>query len=386
MSNIIRDQDLLKNLTDAQLARLMQKPSGEIAPFLVAAEGQRRQAIREQFSGGGPKESVVDTLTKQLANVPQNVNSPMKAPPNIPPPMDMAQAGIGALPEAQQMAEGGRVQPMWTIPSYGNAIPQVMDWVGTKATDLYNYATTPYSRQGGGGSEGETTEDTQMSDTTFPDIGKMTPDKKIPEPKKPRDESSSTAGTSPENKYKAQEAAFRKRIEELYGTEEPSNWDDAQKWFAMSQAIMQPGQNLMQSLAGAGAIYAGAESEQAAQQREADRAREEMMLKYDMDIYAQDRADAAAAATKADDRAWQLQKAAMPTADSKLSYYKELVSGLNKDIAEAMDPRVREALVQQRDALQSRVDAILNSDVPSEDVDRAKMDSELVSSIFNFGR
>ena len=75
MPNIIEQQDLLKGLPDARLMTLLQKPVGDIPPFLVAAEAQRRQQIRQQFAGSGSKESGVDSLTKQLAGVPQNIGS-----------------------------------------------------------------------------------------------------------------------------------------------------------------------------------------------------------------------------------------------------------------------------------------------------------------------
>jgi len=102
MPNIIEQQDLLKGLPDTRLMTLLQNPVGDIPPFLVAAEAQRRQQIRQQFAGSGSKESVVDTLTKQLANVPQNVNAPARTPPTIPqtPPMQ----GVMALQQQQEMA------------------------------------------------------------------------------------------------------------------------------------------------------------------------------------------------------------------------------------------------------------------------------------------
>lgn len=108
MPNIIEQQDLLKSLPDARLAMLLQKPVGDIPPFLVAAEAQRRQTIRQQYGGGAPRESVVDTLTKQLARVPQNIKPEMNTPPQIPPP----QMGIAALPQSEprQMAAGGVVR------------------------------------------------------------------------------------------------------------------------------------------------------------------------------------------------------------------------------------------------------------------------------------
>lgn len=381
MPNIIEQQDLLKGLTDSRLALLMQKPSGDIPPFLVAAEAARRQASRE-FSGNGSKESVVDSLTRQLANVPQNVKSPMKAPPDIPPPMQMPEQGIAGIPQ-QGMAEGGRVQPMWTIPNYGGSIPKVMDWVGTKAKDVYNYATTPWGDQPSPPDENTSEPDTTISNTTFPDIGALVPDKKITKPSIPKNPEVGTKDSSPENKYKSQEAAFRKRIEELYGTEEPSNWEDAQKWFAMSQAIMEPGQNLIQSLAGAGAIYAGAESEQAAQQREAERAREEMMLKYDMDIYSQDRAAASAAAAKADDRAFEMLKRGIPDANSLVTYYRETISALGKQLEDPMlPPERKKAIIDEINGYKAEVATLMNRGGGGQEITPGQIDSEMISSIF----
>jgi len=110
MPNIIEQQDLLKGLPDARLMTLLQKPMGDIPPFLVAAEAQRRQQIRQQFAGSGSKESVVDTLTKQLANVPQNVNAPARTPPTIPQTPQMQ--GVMALQQQQEMADiAQQVQP-----------------------------------------------------------------------------------------------------------------------------------------------------------------------------------------------------------------------------------------------------------------------------------
>lgn len=111
MPNILEQQDLLKGLPDDRLSTLMQNPTGDIPPFLVAAEAQRRQSIREQFSGG-PQESVVDTLTKQLSNVPQNIQAPAQTPPQIPqmpqPEMQPEMGGVAALD--QGMRRGGIVQ------------------------------------------------------------------------------------------------------------------------------------------------------------------------------------------------------------------------------------------------------------------------------------
>lgn len=298
MPNIIEQQDLLKGLPDARLAMLMQNPVGDIPPFLVAAEAQRRQAIRQQFSGAGSKESVVDTLTKQMANVPQNVQAPMQTPPQIPPPMMAPQAGIGAIPQqmahggqVQRYAPGGQIQPMWKIPDYSGILPRVGDWVGSTAKSVYDYATTPW------GEQATPAEETPASNFDIPAL----PDKPIPSPSPkystagepapytdltPKTKTdTTTADTSIENQAKAKEAGFRKRLEELYRTEEPSNWEEAQKWFAMSQQIMNPDANLMQGLVNAGSVYAQAEAEQASAQREDERALAEMLLKYDMAQY-----------------------------------------------------------------------------------------------------
>jgi len=322
MANIIEQQDLLKGLPDARLPLLLQSPDASIPPFLVAAEAQRRQAIRQQFAGDGSKESVVDTLTKQLSNVPQNIQAPMRAPPKMPPPMQPQMqpqmAGIGALPQGQQamagggpvrrFAPGGYVEPMWKIPSYSGVIPRVGDWVGEKAKDLYEYATTPWGNTEAPANPAESS----GIDLSLPDIKLPNPNPNFGEngepspytdlttkPKKPPSPTTGTEDTSAENKYKSMEAEMRKRLEGLYAEDEPSNWEDAQKWFAMSQAIMNPDQNLIQSLASAGSIYAGAEGQQAADRRAALRDQEEALLKYDMEIYSSDReAESANAAAR----------------------------------------------------------------------------------------
>jgi hypothetical protein len=103
MPNIIEQQDLLKGLPDARLMKLAQNPTGEIPSFLVSAEMLRRKQIREQYAAPGSKESVVDTLIKQLANVPQNVNAPARTPPTIPQTPQMQ--GVMALQQQQAMTD-----------------------------------------------------------------------------------------------------------------------------------------------------------------------------------------------------------------------------------------------------------------------------------------
>ena len=341
MSNFIEQADLLKGLPDARIATLMQNPVGDIPPFLVAAEAQRRQAIRQQFAGDGNKESVVDTLTKQLSNVPQNIQAPMRAPPKMPPPMQPQMqpqmAGIGALPQGQQqMANGGPVRRFasdgFVSPSNPfdyvrenypiSSLPNTIANAGSVIGEAWNSPTAnqitdrllmetgraadfltlnPYTSQVLGIDPKSVTERRQRNELEVPASTEDTlaipsasggpktrgyPTNRDPEPTpnvaKPPNPDEGKAGTSDENKYKSQEAALRDRLESLYGADKPSNWEDAQKWFAMSAQIMNPDATLLQGLVNAGNVYSQAEGEQARSQREGDRDLQEALLKWDM--------------------------------------------------------------------------------------------------------
>lgn len=143
MPNIIEQQDLLKGLPDTRLAMLLQNPMGDIPPFLVAAEAQRRQAIRQQFAGSEGKESVVDTLTKQLANVPQNIPAPTRSPPVIPQTPQMqgvaalqAQQAVQQMAQPQGMRAGGmvqRYQGAGVVMPLQQRIQSIMDQFGVDA-------------------------------------------------------------------------------------------------------------------------------------------------------------------------------------------------------------------------------------------------------------
>ena len=311
MPNIIEQQDLLKGLPDARLASLMQNPNADMPPFLVAAEAQRRQAIRQQFTGSGSNESVVDSLTKQMANVPQNLRAPAQTPPQMPPPQPTGQeaAGIGALNQPQQMANGG---PVRRFAANGFVTPTVSDLSSS-------YYTDPLS----GGDPGGPVDTSGISSFFTESIPKFVtetipgavapilqrlPHSPVPtwhkppsttEPTKygmtdadrrattspqyaPRKPEAGQENTSPQNQEKPAEDEIRKRLEALYATNEPSSWENAQKWFAMSAQFLDPHKTLMQSLAGAGSEYAGANAEQARAQRDDARAREEALLKYDI--------------------------------------------------------------------------------------------------------
>jgi hypothetical protein len=120
-------------------------------------------------------------------------------------------------------------------------------------------------------------------DIEYPDV-KIVPGRN-PLPDKPSIPPNPNAGkenTSPNNKGAPAQDEIRKRIEELYGSEDPSSWENAQKWFAMSAQFLDGDKSLMQSLTGAGSVYAGAEAEQARLARDDARAREEALLRYDI--------------------------------------------------------------------------------------------------------
>jgi AraC-like DNA-binding protein len=149
MPNLVEQAELVKRLTNDQLAVAMQNPTGAIPPFIFAAEAARRQAIQEQFSGG-PKESVVDTLTKQMAKVPQNIQSGQMTTPPVPPTPQMQgvmalqqqqamqQAAQQAMPQQAMRAGGpvrrfqsaGFVGPVRPPPPVGGRIQEIADQFG----------------------------------------------------------------------------------------------------------------------------------------------------------------------------------------------------------------------------------------------------------------
>lgn len=432
MANIIEQQDLLKGLPDARLSLLLQSPDASIPPFLVAAEAQRRQAIRQQFAGDGSKESVVDTLTKQLSNVPQNIQAPMRAPPKMPPPMQPQMqpqmAGIGALPQAQQQMAGGGPVRRFNVGSI--VTPTVSDLSGSvtgetkeeylervkkeriaamqpgKAKFLLQnptapkteaqlaeeelYATTEgplsgfYSDESKYDAAAEAAEvanrraaqESGSDGSTNMDMGgisNLLPDKKLPTPSKPPSSTAGTNDTSPENKYKAMEADMRKRLEGLYEDEGASNWENAQKWFAASQQIMNPDATLMQGLINAGSAYAEIAGDQAADQRQSDRAREEALLNYDMQIMQGDRANEAAAAARAQERAEKLADRSSLSADSMLKYYSDQY-GATLKLAEAeMDPTKKEDLLRQAESFRILAADLMSGNDESDIVTRDKI-------------
>lgn len=294
MPNIIEQQDLLKGLPDAKLTMLLQNPVGDIPPFLVAAEAQRRQSIRQQFAAQPSNESVVDTLTKQLSKVPQNLNAPTQSPPMIPPTPPME--GVAALQVQQQAGQqpqqmrrggmvqryqyGGQVQPWWEIPDISSGVANAADYVGGKVKDLADWATTPYS-------ERKKEED---GTSELPDLEKMTPEElaefnasvALPDVNVRRRPERSIPEETIQPKPGETEDQFRARVEALYRTQEPSDWEKSQRWFAMAEQFLDPSKTTMQSVAGAGRAFADQSAAMDAAKREAELVREKALLEYDM--------------------------------------------------------------------------------------------------------
>jgi len=409
MTNLIQQANTLKGLTNEHIARLMQQPDGSMPAFLVAAEAERRRAMSQQYAGDAGTESVVDTLTRQLANVPQNIKAPMKTPPQMPPPMQPQMAGIAALPQGQQaMAGGGPVRRFNTgsivTPTVaglagvatGETREQYIERVKReraaamspgKAKFLLQNPTLPKTEAqlaeeevraaNTGLLSGFYSDDSRydaaqalldvQNRTAVPPVNRgMTADDRRA-PTNPAPDSappSSTTGTedtSVENKYKAMEADMRKRLEGLYADEQPSNWENAQKWFAMSQQIMNPDASLMEGLVNAGSAYAAISADQAAEARRADRAREEAMLNYDMQIMQGDRANEAAAAERASDRAWEREKLNMIGGKTLVEAYLEQIKSIDKKITETYDDNEKARLAAQLEGLQAKLAELTRS-------------------------
>lgn len=162
---------------------------------------------------------------------------------------------------------------------------------------------------------------------------------------KPRDETSGQEDTSEENQSSAQEAALRKRLEDLYGQTGVSDWEKAQKWFAAAQAAIRPGQSNWEATINALAAFGGGAAEERAAEREALIAREKAMLEWDMSQYDADRKERAAIA--ADTLAYRRELDKMnilSPADAVKGYVEELKlldAELNADIPPSEDRRAQ---------------------------------------------
>ena len=77
MTNLIQQQEALKDLSDQQIANEMQQPSGQMPLFLVSTEAKRRADLRQRFQAEQaepPKSTVQEDLLRSIMNqqAPQN--------------------------------------------------------------------------------------------------------------------------------------------------------------------------------------------------------------------------------------------------------------------------------------------------------------------------
>lgn len=341
MPNIIEQQDLLKGLPDARLATLLQNPVADIPPFLVAAEAQRRQAIRQQFAGSAPKESVVDSLTKQLASVPQNINASAQNLPRVPASPQMQ--GVAALQQQkaiqeavqaqqpQKMRRGGIVQRYgdgglagkFYEPAPGSAVERMartymflnpgmtyeeaLQRAGIGAElprpsvgELAASAAGRMSSEMGGIGDysvlrraSEKPDQPAISEKS----GGVEPPDSAPKSANGIPIAGSSAGMSftpkiPEQvKIDPEEAKpkegetpdeFRARLAELVKAQEPSNFDKAQRWFSAAEQFLDPSKTTMQSIAGAGRAFTEVSAELEREKRNAQLAEQKALLEYDI--------------------------------------------------------------------------------------------------------
>lgn len=379
MPDIVEQQDLLKGLPDTRLALLMQNPVATIPPFLVAAEAQRRQAIRQQFAGSGSDESVVDSLTKQLANVPQNIQAPPQQIPPIPPTPEMS--GVAAL--QQGMAEGGPVRRFaeegYVAPQFrgragsqaylpgeqpeDSVLSRVYDYVApgitTLLTNMQTMGINPNAEQRkqldlqgkiAEAAEGPAYVDPFISAGRPAERGVKTAEP--PKPTIPPDPNTGKEGTSDEN---------RSKLEALLAYEEPSNMEKAQKWFAMASQFYDPKLTTGQSIARAGLAFSEAAGSQARAEREARQAQAEGLLKYDIEKQEAARAAAAEAAKLKSEREFKLLERQIPEASSAIRAYTEMISGIDKALAETFDATARENLLKERRGYEIQLANIMKS-------------------------
>jgi len=228
---------------------------------------------------------------------------------------------------------------------------------------LYDLATRPYSER----------EEEKPSDV-LPQLDTMTPEEladfnasvalpnvavggKQPAPPKPRprpdDLDKPKPGETPDE--------FRARLEELLRAQEPSDWEKAQKWFAMSEQFLDPSKTTMQSIAGAGRAFSESAAEQARAQRESELNLKKGLLEYDVA-----KGDEAKREAEKDiERQSSLLKAKTDVATTQISGLYRQVDQINDDLRRTIDT------ARQQGALDSEI-----ANLPE-----VKAKSELLSDI-----
>lgn len=424
MPNIIEQQDLLKGLPDTRLAQLLQNPMGDIPPFLVAAEAQRRQAIRQQFAGSANQESVVDSLTKQLAKVPQNIQAPAQTPPNIPPTPQMA--GVAALqqqqmmaqPEQQMMRAGGPVRRFQFggfvpgAPAAGSAmnnrVKEIADQFGVTVEDAANMIKNNPSLVGGVGEADlgkpfeilETNQEPNATPsalnlpgitTSLEELAKIQRERFRDAKYNEMDEYGGYGGTVPipgqRNKLEFSEREarrfpdsgvnapaggvpppeegetpdeYRARIEALFAVEEPTGMDKAQAWFAMAEQFLDPSKTTAESLAGAGRAFTENRSAMNAEQRRMKLERDKALLEYDMAERNRIRAAEAERANREFETQQKIAERRTPTASNVLESYKVMIDNITDEINETFDTARKNQLIAEKNALVAALSKIIS--------------------------
>lgn len=110
--NMIDIQDKLKNLSEDQLIKEMQMPSGQAPQFLVLSEITRRKKMRDSMKAADAKQGIPSVAEEAVAAaaVPQQ-GLPQMASAMAPKSSIAQNTGIASLP-VQRMASGGLVQKM----------------------------------------------------------------------------------------------------------------------------------------------------------------------------------------------------------------------------------------------------------------------------------
>ena len=122
--NILEQEDLVKGLPDQALFQQAENPSGQLPPFLVISEIQRRTDMRKRFesSEAQPQGTVADQIVMEGLGATMPQQAPMSPPPgsmlpqgSMPPPAGFAPSPSPSLSQmegtfplmGQGMAAGG---------------------------------------------------------------------------------------------------------------------------------------------------------------------------------------------------------------------------------------------------------------------------------------
>ena len=107
--NLIQQADLLKQVPDQAIATELQRPTGQFPPYLVVAESQRRQKMRQDYEARAgmekPKTTVAQDLASKLSTPPQQAPPAMQNGP--------MQPGMTQGPPMPGFADGGIVPRGW---------------------------------------------------------------------------------------------------------------------------------------------------------------------------------------------------------------------------------------------------------------------------------